>query len=162
MRTHLAVSAILFMLAGFALGQGAPKGAPPVLKIVANVDKDKGQIVIVETVTRLVPVQKVIEVIENGQTIRKTVTEYVTVAEQRMVVTNVANSRVITPDGKQLPIDEVWKRVKKDTVMAFSTDGTTPGGAYLAALREDTLILIPEMPKIPVPAPVPERKPEKK
>jgi hypothetical protein len=87
--------------------------------------------------------------------VTKTVTEYVQVLEQRMVAYNAANSRVITPDGKQLPIDEVWKRVKKDTVIAVSANGNTPAAGFLAALRADTLVMIPPMPKVPVPAPVP-------
>jgi hypothetical protein len=140
MRTVLTL-ALFFVAANCAFGQ--LQGAPPTLKIVANVDKDKGHITFVDTVIKYVPVQKEIVEIVNGQQVKKVVTEYAAVQEQRMSVTDVGNSRVITPDGKQLPIDEVWKRVAKGTVIAMSGDGNQPAAAYLRALSAETLIVIP-------------------
>jgi hypothetical protein len=62
-------------------------------------------------------VAKEIVVIENGVQVKKLateiVTEYVAVMEQKKVAIDAAKTRVITPDGKQLPIDEVWKRLKQ-------------------------------------------------
>jgi hypothetical protein len=59
------------------------------------------------------------------------------------VAYDAATSRVITPDGKQLPIDEVWKRLKPNTIIAISADSNTPDNAYLRALNPETLVLIP-------------------
>ena len=74
-----------------------------------------------------------------------------------------AKSRIITPDGKQLPIDEVWKRLKADSVVIFSTDGNTPGEAFLRALNANTLIIISPRPDfVPPPPPIKELPLEKK
>jgi hypothetical protein len=62
----------------------------------------------------------------------------------------------MTPDGKQLPIDEVWKRLKKDTVVLVSGDGNTPAQAYLKAVNPETLVLIaPQMDRIVAPGVTP-------
>jgi len=134
-------------LMNLALAQDAPKGAPPTLKVVASIDKEKGQIVYIETIVRLVPVQRAIVETVNGQAVKKVVTEYVSEYVQEMRVTQIANSRVITPDGKQMPIDEVWKRLAKGTVIAISGDGNQPAQAYLRALNPEILIIIPGPPK---------------
>ena len=143
MRTASAAIAIFLALANLALGQGAPQGAPPTLKSVASADSKKGQIIYLDTVSRLVPVQKEVVVVENGQKVAKVVTVYETVLEQRHIVLDVANSRVITPDGKQLPIDEVWKRATKGAVIALSANSNPPAAAYLRALSPETLVIIP-------------------
>ncbi len=118
-------------------------GEPPALRVVAGVDPKAGIITFAYTVTRQVPVIKTITVIENGMAITKNVQDLTTVAEQRMVAIEIAKSRVITPNGKQLPIDEVWQRLKANTVIAMSADGNTPAAAYLQALSERTLVIIP-------------------
>jgi hypothetical protein len=74
------------------------------------------------------------------------VTENVFVPEERTTQIDATNSRVITPDGKQLPIDEVWKRLKANTVVLVSADGNTPAAAFLQALNAQTLIIIPGPP----------------
>ena len=140
--------------------QPVPTGSPPALKVVQSVDKTKGQIVFLEMVTRpvLVKVKKIVVV--NGQNVAveetQTRMELLTVA----VAVEVAKSRVITPAGEQLPIDEVWKRLKPNTVLAVSTDGKAPAKAYLDALNADTLVLIPPQAVTPkAPPPQPERLP---
>jgi hypothetical protein len=63
------------------------------------------------------------------------------------VVYDIGASRVITTDGKQLPIDEVWKRLKANAVVMVSGDFQTPAAPFLRALRADTLVIIPAPPK---------------
>lgn len=127
-------------------------GTAPTLRVVAGVDSKVGLITILETVTRFVPVVKTIVVIENGQQINKNVTETVAVMEQRHIAIEMTKSRVITTNGKQLPIDDVWKRVKVNTIIALSADGNTPAAAFLQALSDQTLIVIPPPPVMAPPA----------
>jgi hypothetical protein len=151
-RTFLALTAFL-CAAGVASAQ---TGLPPTFKIVGGADKDKGHILFTETVARAVPVQVVVPVVKNGVTVNEVRTEMRTVYTTVMVQHDAAKSRVITPDGKQLPIDEVWKRLKKDTVVVVSADGNTPAEGYLRALSADTLIVIlPRVspPQEPLPPP---------
>ena len=91
--------------------------------------------------------------IENGVTKVKTVMQTQFRVEERIATVQLANSRVITPDGKQLPIEDVWKRLKAKAVIAYS-DAGTPGEQYLRALNPETLVIIGPMPPIP-PAPPP-------
>ena len=133
------------VLASVALAQQPPKGMPPTLRVVLHLDKDKGQLVIGESIVRHVPVTVQRNVIKDGQNVVETVTEITTVVEERLIMIDVANSRAITPDGKQLPIDEVWTRVKKYSVIALSADGNTPASEYLRALNNNTLVIIPGM-----------------
>ena len=55
----------------------------------------------------------------------------------------ITKGRVISPDGKQLPNDQVWKRLKAGSVIVLSMEGITPAEPYLRALNKDTLIVIP-------------------
>jgi hypothetical protein len=170
MKATFAIVTTILLLAGSATAQPAPAGPPPVFKVVHGSDNEKGQITLLETMTKAVPVQKVVfktvAVVENGMNVSKTfkeiVTEHVTVEEQRTVMIDATRSRVITPDGKQLPIDEVWKRLKKDTVVLVSSDGNTPAQVYLRALNAETLIVIaPQMDRIVVPPGVTPIEPKK-
>ncbi|MBI2808232.1 MAG: hypothetical protein HYX68_24870 [Planctomycetes bacterium] len=151
------------ILASSVHAQGAPSGTPPSLRLVHGVNKKKGEITFLVTVTRVVPVVVEEEVIVNGQAQKVTVTKYQTVLEQRFQAINAASSRVITTAGQQLPIDQVWKRVKANTVVAVSDNGAVPAAAYLKALSVDTLVIIPPpaalVPAPPVPAPKPKRLP---
>ncbi len=163
MKDALAILTAFLLLTSFATAQPAPAGLPPVFKVVTGTDKTKGLIEFIETTTRVVPelreVLKEITVVENGvqvkQLVKELVTVHVPVTVQSKVVIDAAKSRVMTPDGKQLPIDEVWKRLKKDTVVLVSSNGNTPAQAYLKALNAETLVVIaPQMNGVVVP-PVP-------
>ena len=129
-----------------ALAQPAPQGPPPALKVVAGVDKEKGQIIFKESVIRYVTREKEVVEIVNGQAVKKVVRETVPVLEEFKTSSDIANSRVIQTDGRQLPIDEVWKRVTKGSVIAVSGDRNQPAPAYLRALDAETLVLIPGPP----------------
>ena len=80
--------------------------------------------------------------IKDGQQVKEKITVHVPVYEQYQTLIEAANSRIMTPDGKQLPIDEVWKRLKKDSVVAVS-GGINPPEVFLRALHADTLVIIP-------------------
>lgn len=152
MRNALAIL-IGLISAPVALAQPAPT-----LKTVSAIDKEKGTITFNEVMTRAVPVTKFVPKIQNGVTVIEAVTvyEYQSVSYQTLL--SIANSRVITPDGKQLPIDEVWKRVKANTVLAVSATSTTPAEVFRRALNSDTLIIIPVPHPMEVPQPVPQKK----
>jgi hypothetical protein len=154
MRNVIAIAVGVLCLAGAANAQGPA----PTFKTVSSTDKEKGHIFIVQTTMRAVPVQKVVEVVKDGIKQLATLTEYVPVYEQITIAIDATKSRVITPDGKQLPIDEVWKRLKAKSVIVVSADGKTPDADYLRVLRPETLILIPAQvgPPMPLIAPKPE------
>lgn len=143
------VATVIGVLIAASLVHAQPGGIgpAPVFKTVESVNKEKGVIQFREVVLSAVPVVKEIVVNENGVQVKKTVTVYETVAEQRMVEINAANSRFITPDGKQLPIDEVWKRIKAKSVVVFSGNSETPSQPYLRALSSDAVVIIPGMQK---------------
>lgn len=136
-----------FYLASTAAAQ---PGVPPTFKTVASVDKEKGQIVFAYTVVKSVPQEVEVVIIKDGQVFKERQTRYTYISEQRLSAIDASKSRVITPDGKQLPIDEVWKRLKPSTVVVVSADGNTPAQAYLQALNPATLVIIPP-PIIPPP-----------
>ena len=136
-----AVLAAVLLSCSVAYGQ--PSAPAPIFKTVTSTNPKKGVIVFRETVYKNVPVLKEIEVNVNGQKVKKTVTETVTIAEERLVEVNATKSRVITADGKQLPIDEVWKRVKANTVVVFSGDHQTPAQEYLRTLSAEAVVIIP-------------------
>jgi hypothetical protein len=139
----LLIGIVSLLMAHQAAAQPPALSPPPALKLVVNTDKEKGQIIYIDTVIRMVPVVVEREVDVNGQKMKVKVTEYQSVQEQRHVVLDAANSRIIRNDGKQLPIDEVWKLLKKDSVIAVSFGANTPAPAYLQALNPETLIIIP-------------------
>ena len=143
MKAIILILACPLLMASPAWAQSRPTGPPPSFKIVGSTDPAKGLIVFREVLYKHVPVAREVVEIVNGQQVKKTVTTYETVAEERLIEINAANSRIITPDGKQLPIDEVWKRLKANTVVVVSADSSTPAAPYLRALSAETLIIIP-------------------
>ena len=127
MRTAFAILSVLLLAAGMAYAQ--PVGPPsPVFMVVASADKVKGEIVLVVRVSKVI----------NGQT----------VAEEYKTEINIADCRVITPNGKQVANDDLWKRLKNGTVVVVSADGKTPAQPILRALNPETLVIIPAAPKI--------------
>ncbi|MBI3823353.1 MAG: hypothetical protein HY289_11840 [Planctomycetes bacterium] len=156
MRTVFTIAAAL-VLAGIASAQpGRPLPAPPpVFKIVSDADKDKGRIIFQQVIYKYVPVTKEVVEIVNGVAVKKAVTEYVVEAVTERHVIDVGNSKIITPDGKRVPDDILWTRIKKDAVVVVSADGNTPAPAFLRALNAETVVIIPPVPKIPPPPPLP-------
>jgi hypothetical protein len=70
-------------------------------------------------------------------------TQYVNRGVIKYDTLDARDSCVMTPDGAQLRIDEVWKRLKPGTVLVVSGDGNRPAPAYLRALDPETLVFIP-------------------
>lgn len=144
MKSNLVILTCLLLAPSLAQAQpGGQPGPAPTFKVVASTDKAKGLIVFREILYKHVPVTREVVEIVNGQQVKVTRTALETVAEERLIEINAANSRVITPDGKQLPIDEVWKRLKANTVVVVSAHSSTPSAPYLRALSAETLTIIP-------------------
>jgi hypothetical protein len=141
-----------FVLACFVLvtndvtAQNVPQGLPPAFKVVVSTNPDKGELIFLDTVIRYVTEERFVQENVNGVQITKTVKVQVPVIEQRHILTDIGKGRVITPDGKQLPIEEVWKRLKANSVVLVSGDMNTPAPAYLRALNAETLVVIPAPP----------------
>src|SRR5262249_46641963 len=132
---------LTFVFATAAHGQ-MPGPAPTFMHVRSTVP-EKGHAILLN----LLPVPRQVAVVEkinvNGQFIERTriVTAYT--FESIQSTYELSGARVITPDGKQLPIDEVWKRLKENVVVAVAGDSNTPNEAYLRALHNDTLVIIP-------------------
>jgi len=154
MRVALAVSSVLVLMTSAAWSQpAAPKGASPIFKIVASTDPGKGHIVFHDLMYKFEARFEKRKVVKDGQEIVEDVTVMVHVPVIIAVQIDATASRVITPDGKQLPIDEVWKRVKAKTVVVFSADSNTPDPAFLRALSAETIVIIRPAPR-PIKAPL--------
>jgi hypothetical protein len=142
MRMFLA-SLMIGLVGSIASAQQAPTGAPPTLEIVHLVMPEKGIIVCrqVSFTTELRTIEE--KIVVNGQerVIARTVA--VPIMRESELRFDLAVSRVITTDGKQLPIDEVWKRLKAKSVVAVSANSTAPAPAFLRVLHPDTLVIIP-------------------
>ena len=143
MTRSLAILLCTLLPPGATLAQPpAPIGPPPTLIVVSKTIPTKGLIVFAfyEKVQEQMHVKEIINV--NGKAIEvlKLVTR--NVYKQIEITMDIADGRVITPDGKQLPVDEVWKRAKAGTVIALSADGNVPHQAYLRALNAQTLIIV--------------------
>jgi SpoU rRNA methylase family enzyme len=148
--TKLFAFALVLLTATLVAAQpGAGTDIPPAFKMVTNVDQKKGQVFILETLHKAVPVTVERVVVVNGKEERVTETRQQMVAEQRMIVIDMSSSRVITPDEKQLPLDDVWKKMKANSVIVMSANGNTPAAAYLRALHPETMVLIPGPPPAP-------------
>jgi hypothetical protein len=149
MKSILAVLAAMLLSANLA--QAQPPSPTPAFKVIVSADKAKGVIAHHETTYRTVPVLREVEEIVNGQTVKKAVTSFETISEVRLVEINVAGGRVITPDGKQVPNDDLWKRLKKDAVVVVSGSGEAPAPEFLRALNAQTLVIIPGPAKLTPP-----------
>src|SRR5262249_2298008 len=114
MRFLVALAALVLAAAGPVVAQ-PPKGPPPLFKIVSETNRDKGQILFKELGFKTEFRTEKRQVLQNGQTIDVEVQVQVLIPFEQVVTINAANSRVITLDGKQLRIDDVWNRVKAKT-----------------------------------------------
>jgi hypothetical protein len=148
MRNLFAISTLLFIAISAAFGQGgAAPAAVPILAFVRNADPEKGHIVVVRIALYRVQVPITEKVMINAKLVDVT-----RVTERDMhrtvdIVYVVSEGRVITREGKQLPLDEVFKHVKADAPIAISGDFNMPAPAFLRALSAETLVVIPAQPK---------------
>ncbi len=159
MKAALAILVCCSLTAGIALAQsGGPRGAPPTFATIVKTTPAKGEIVL----QQLKPVEKAVEVVKKVRQNDKDV-----IVKEIVVVTDLVPYhlslqataiRFITPDGKGVPIDEVWKRLKANTVIAVSADSETPAAAYLRALHPETLVMIPVLPSGTPAEKIPEQK----
>jgi hypothetical protein len=124
------------------MAQDAPKGPPPVLKAVTSVDSTKGLIEFNEVRYVIEEVQKVVVEIVNGEKVEKVIREQRMVPVGQIIQVETAKSCFITPDGKQVPVDDVWKRVKANTVVAFVDGDKAPDAPFLQALNPQTIVII--------------------
>jgi hypothetical protein len=148
MKMFLAI--VLCVLSAVDASQAqAPKGSAPSFKIVSKTESAKGLIEFREITYTPVTVSVVRKVVKNGQEVAETVNETRTIPQEQFVNIDATTSRIVTPNGKQLPIDEVWKRVKANSVVVVSGDGNMPDAAYLRVLSAETIVIIPAPPKVP-------------
>jgi hypothetical protein len=119
-----------------------PKGPAPILRVVASADATKGLISVKELRFETGETTKVVEEVSNGKKLLRLVTEKVTVPVEVVVNIETANCRIITADGKNLPLDDFWKLVRADIIVAISDNGTAPAAAFLHALNPATVVII--------------------
>jgi hypothetical protein len=80
--------------------------------------------------------------IVNGEKVEKVIREQRMVPVGQIIQVETAKSCFITPDGKQVPVDDVWKRVKANTVVAFVDGDKAPDAPFLQALNPQTIVII--------------------
>jgi hypothetical protein len=118
-------------------------GTAPTFMHVRSTVPEKGH----ATLVNFIPIPKHVPFVEqinvNGRLVNVTKYKIEYAFEQFEVTYDLSGTRVITPDGKQLPIDEVWKRLKANVIVAVAGDSNTPSQPYLRALNSDTLVIIP-------------------
>jgi hypothetical protein len=116
-------------------------GPAPRFAVVRDTNPARGEIVLDKMMAyiEVVPVKQAVNV--NGQAAERTV--FVSVSRMKWATLDARASCVITPDGKQLPIDEVWKRLQPNTVFMISGGLERPAPQYLRALNPRTLVFIP-------------------
>src|SRR5436190_7696331 len=132
--TKLLTTVLLLLSVTVVAAQpGTGTDFPPSFKMVTNVDQKKGQVIVLDTVHKPVAVTVERIVVVNGKEEKITETRHQMVSEQRMIAIDMSNSRVITPDGKQLQLDDVWKKMKAKSVIVMSANGDTPAAVYLRA-----------------------------
>jgi hypothetical protein len=148
MHRSVAIAACFLLTATIASAQPAPPSLTPTFKIIGGTNQAKGEIQFKQVDYKIVIVTFQKKVIENGKTIVVDVTEAKYVPYFTLTTIAAANTRVITPDGKQLPIDEVWKRLKADLVVVVSGDEKTPDDVYLRTLNPQTLVIITPPPPV--------------
>jgi hypothetical protein len=134
---------VSLVLAGFACGQ--PAGPAPTFVVVRDAVPGQGLIVLstMKLVNELTPRQQIYVV--NGRVMTRT--HYMSRWYYIQDTLDARDSCVITPDGMQLPIDEVWRRLKPGTVLVVSGDFNRPAPEFLRALSGDTLVFTPAAPK---------------
>jgi hypothetical protein len=144
---------VIFSIAiGAALGQSVSSpSVPPTLAFVRKIDPAKGQIVIVRIALYREQVPFTEKVNLNGQLVDVTRVVERDVHRAVDIVYDVSVSRVITREGKQLPLDQVFKHVKAGAPIAISEDFNTPAPRFLRALSAETFVLIPPPPIQPQP-----------
>lgn len=152
------IAAVLLIRSSIAQ---APVDPAPVFKLITSTAPKKGEITYLELIPKIMLVDFPRPVIVDGQRFIETVKVEQTYYEKRLIIIDAAKSRIMTPDGTQLPIDEVWKRIKANTIVAISPEGKTPAQPYLRALGADTLIIIPPA-HVPLPSTVVPRDPPPK
>jgi hypothetical protein len=140
----------LVVVAGASLAQ-PPSGPPPSLHVVRQTDAGKGRVILTNSVTVIETRVITEKVVVNGVVMDVTKTIGVPVLKQFDTVHDIAAGRVITPDGKQLLLDEASKKLTAGTVVAVSGNFDAPSAAYLRTLNPQTLVIIPAPPKVAPP-----------
>jgi hypothetical protein len=146
MRFVISALSILFTVSSAVARDKAkdgPDGSAPIFKFVSRVDPDKGIIEFKDRV--LVPVIVTKQIIENinGKDVVRTVTEQANVMETRISQIEIANKRFLTANGKAIPMADLWKRVKANTVVVISGDFDTPSEEYLRVLNPEAVVIVP-------------------
>jgi hypothetical protein len=139
-QTAIVATAFLAMAAfpGLAADQPmVPAGPPPRIVVVAKVNKDGGEVIYQEAV--IVPVTRTVTVVMNGQPVQISTTEYVT--ELRLVKLPVKADTVRDAKGNKLKEEEAWMRLAAGKAVLLAPQGIKVDPAYLAIIKDDTLIL---------------------
>lgn len=142
MKTYAALAGLL-ILANLALSQGESPGLAPSLRLVGKVDHAKGVFTTVDTVQIPTMVEKQIDILINGQAVKQTVRETIMRPLGQITKWTIKPGRFIGTDGKDVPAEELPKRLRANTVIGVSNDGNAPGRVFLRALHPECLIFLP-------------------
>src|SRR5260370_37231500 len=126
--------------------QPIPQGPQPRFAIVHEIDKDRGEITLLqsEAVSKAVSVKS----IEKGQEVTRMVVRQVLRSVPHQF--SFDKGSVVDAAGKKIAVAEVWKRLKRGATVLM--DNQQPDPQYLRVVQPDTLIFITSpLPKLPPP-----------
>jgi hypothetical protein len=118
-------------------------GPAPNLVILGKLDPQKGTFGLMlpkcvtypETETYKVNVQGREEV--RNRTVYKQIFSIAEASQQ------MKDHRIHTTQGRVLAIDEAWHKLKSGSAVVLSSNDQLPDAEYLAAMRPDTLVIVP-------------------
>jgi hypothetical protein len=148
---YLSSAGLLLALTGTVHGQGPPAKVISPLHFVVDTGIDRANKIIGYTQTVVVPVYREEIVVVDGKEVRQMTTGFENVKRDGKFA--LKGGKVLDAKGKELPEDEVWKRVKPGSAVLVSVFGPNIEPAYLRILRDDAVILV--LPQPPPAPPVP-------
>jgi hypothetical protein len=130
-------------------GGAVPTSLPPRLVIA---QADGGQLKVRETHAVVVPVTQTVNVERGGKVVTETRTRFVQELRTTESARALADFHFLTAGGKKVDPAAAAERLKKPTAVLVTQGGPDVHPLFRAALKEDTLILVPVSPGPPAPA----------
>jgi hypothetical protein len=131
------------------VGEAVPTTLPPRLVIA---QADGGRLKVRETYSVVVPVIQKVNVERGGKVETETRTTYVQEVRTTESARAFKDFRFLTAGGKKVDPAAVAERLKKPTAVLITQGGPDVHSLFRAALKDDTLILVPVGPSPLAPA----------
>jgi hypothetical protein len=153
MKTWLRVAVASAVIVSCVPAQEKFKGPPPLIAVVAEVSKERGELIVEQERSEVVPVtEKVVE--KDGAKREVARTTFKPVTRKIQTKHRLADCDFQTGDGKKVTTDDALKQLSKGTVILVApVGGLDPD--YLTILKKDALILLPKGSRQPIQEAIP-------